>query len=75
VTTRKTTLSLSKLRNKRLKRRASFTVTVTRPGYHGLTFTRRVKNYGRTKAALRKAVRGPFSEGRRCVPLAPATRC
>ena len=49
----------------RLRARPSFTVTVSRPGYNGLTFSRKVKNYGRTKAALRKAVKAPFSETRR----------
>ncbi|MDA0168169.1 VCBS repeat-containing protein [Solirubrobacter taibaiensis] len=76
VTAKKATLTLSKLRNKKLRRGASFTVTVSKPGYNGLTFSRKVKNYGRTKAALRKAVRAPFSETRRCVPVAAgAKRC
>jgi hypothetical protein len=65
IRTTKRTLSLTKLRNKRLKRRASFTVTVRRPGYNGVSFTRKVKNYGRTKKAVRRAVRAPFSERRR----------
>jgi hypothetical protein len=65
VRTTKRTLSLSKLRGKKLKRRATFTVTVTRPGYSGLTFSRKVKNYGRTRKALRKAVKAPFSETRK----------
>jgi hypothetical protein len=76
VTAKKATLTLSKLRNKKLRRGASFTVTVSKPGYSGLTFTRKVKNYGRTKAALRKAVKAPFSETRTCVPAAAgAKRC
>jgi hypothetical protein len=65
VRTTKRTLSLTKLRNKKLKRGASFTVTVRRPGYKGLSFTRKVKQYGRTRQALRRAVRAPFSERRR----------
>lgn len=75
IDTKKRTLSLSKLVNKRLKRGASFTVTVTKPGFNGLTFTRKVKNYGRTKKALRKAVKAPFSEKRTCVPLTAGTKC
>ncbi|MDA0168172.1 VCBS repeat-containing protein [Solirubrobacter taibaiensis] len=65
IRTTKRTLTLTKLRGKRLKRKATFTVTVSKPGYNGLTFSRKVKNYGRTKAALRKAVKAPFSETRR----------
>lgn len=65
IRTTKRTLSLAKLRGKHLKRRAAFTITVTRPGYNGLLFARKVKNYGRGKAALRKAVRAPFTETRR----------
>ena len=76
VTAKKATLTLSKLRNRKLRRGASFTVTVSKPGYSGLTFTRKVKSYGRTKAALRKAVKAPFSETRTCVPAAAgAKRC
>ena len=49
---------------------------MSKPGYSGLTFTRKVKSYGRTKAALRKAVKAPFSETRTCVPAAAgAKRC
>ena len=65
IRTSKRTLTLTKLRGSRLKRKATFTVSVSRPGYSGLTFSRKVKNYGRTKAALRKAVKAPFSETRR----------
>ena len=71
-------LTLSKLRNKK-SRRGSVV--------HGLTavqawlqrahlLTRKVKNYGRTKAALRRAVKAPFSETRTCAPAAAgAKRC
>ncbi|MDA0180219.1 VCBS repeat-containing protein [Solirubrobacter phytolaccae] len=69
LTTKAKTVTLTKLRNKKLKRKATFTVTVTAPGYNGMTLTRKVKNYGRSRAALRKAVKAPFIEGRRCVPL------
>ena len=65
IRTTKRTLTLTKLRGKKLKRKATFTVSVSRPGYSGLTFSRKVKNYGRTKTALRKAVKAPFSETRR----------
>lgn len=75
ITAKKTTLSLTKLVNKRLGRKASFTVTVTKPGFNGVTYTRTVKNYGRTKKALRKAVKAPFSEKRTCVPLTAGTKC
>lgn len=70
IRTTKRTLSLTKLRNKRLNRRAAFTVTVTRPGSNGLLFTRKVKSYGRSKQALRRAVRAPFIETRRVTPPA-----
>lgn len=75
LTTKKTTLSLPKLVNKRLKRGATFTVAITKPGWNGLTFTRKVKQYGRTKKALRKAVKAPFTESRTCVALAAGTKC
>jgi hypothetical protein len=65
IRTTKRTLTLTKLRGSRLKRKATFTVSVSRPGYSGLTVSRKVKDYGRTKAALRKAVKAPFSETRR----------
>ncbi|RKQ87207.1 VCBS repeat protein [Solirubrobacter pauli] len=75
LTAKKSTLSLTKLVNKRLKRRATFTVAISRPGWNGLTFTRKVRNYGRTKKALRKAVKAPFTETRRCVPATPGGKC
>jgi hypothetical protein len=75
INTKKTTLSLTKLVDKRFKRKSAFTVTVTKAGYNGVTFTRTVKNYGRTKKALRKAVKAPFSEKRRCVPLTAGAKC
>lgn len=75
LTAKKATLSLRKLVNKRLKRGTTFTVAITKPGWNGLTFTRKVKQYGRTRKALRKAVKAPFSEKRRCVPLAKGTKC
>ncbi|MDA0180221.1 VCBS repeat-containing protein [Solirubrobacter phytolaccae] len=75
IKAKKTTLSLPKLVDKRLKRGATFTVTISKPGWNGLTFTRKVKQYGRTKKALRKAVKAPFSETRKCVPLAAGAKC
>ncbi|MDA0180220.1 VCBS repeat-containing protein [Solirubrobacter phytolaccae] len=75
LTAKAKTVTISKLRDKRLKRKATFTVTITAPGHNGLTFTRKVKNYGRTKKALRKAVKAPFVETRRCVALAAGTKC
>jgi len=75
LTAKKATLSLPKLVDKRLKRGAAFTVAITKPGWNGLTFTRTVKHYGRTKKALRKAVKAPFRESRRCVPLTAGTKC
>ena len=73
--TKKRSLSLSKLRNKKLRRKATFTVTISAAGHNGLSFTRRVKNYGRTKKALRKAVKAPFTETRRCVPATKGLKC
>ncbi|RKQ87208.1 VCBS repeat protein [Solirubrobacter pauli] len=73
--TTKRTLALKKLRNQRLKRKATFTVTVTAAGHNGLSFTRRVKNYGRTRKALRKTVKSPFTETRKCVSVVPGRRC
>lgn len=73
--TTKRTLSLTKLRNQRLKRKATFTVTVSAAGHNGLSFTRRVKNYGRTRKALRKTVKAPFTETRKCVSVIPGRRC
>jgi len=75
LTAKRATLSLPKLVNKKLKRGATFTVSITKPGWNGLTFTRKVKHYGRTKKALRKAVKAPFTEARRCIPLAAGTKC
>lgn len=75
LTAKKATLSLRKLVNKRLKRGTTFTVAITKPGWNGLTFTRTVKQYGRTRKALRKAVKAPFSEKRKCVPLTAGAKC
>ncbi len=78
LTAKKTTLTLSKLRGAKLKRGKTFTVTITKPGYVGLSMTRKVKNYGRTLKALKKAVKAPFSETRGCVPVGatkPAKTC
>ena len=76
IRTTKRTLTLTKLRSKKLRRKATFTVSVSRPGYSGLTFSRKVKSYGRTKAALRKAVKAPFSETRSgCTAAAGSKRC
>jgi hypothetical protein len=64
IAAKRPTLTLTKLRDRRLKRGASFTVTVSKPGHRGLVFTRTVKRYGRSKAALRRAVKAPFREAR-----------
>ena len=47
---KKSTVTLSKLRNKKLKRKATFAITVTHPAYNGVSLTRKVKRYGRTTA-------------------------
>ena len=78
LTAKKSTLTLSKLRGAKLRRGKTFTVTITKPGYVGLSMTRKVKNYGRTLKALKKAVKAPFSETRGCVPVGatkPAKTC
>lgn len=75
INAKRTSVTLPKLLKTRLKRGSSFSVTVSRSGFHGLAFTRKVKNYGRSKKAKRKAVRAPFVETRKCVPSAPGLKC
>ncbi len=78
VKVKKTSATLSKLRNKKLKRGASFSITITKPGYVGQQVTRKVKNYGHSKKELEKARRDPFNESSRCVPVGsakPAKKC
>jgi hypothetical protein len=78
VVAKKAVVTLSKLRGSKFRRRASFSLTITKPGYVGQALTRTVKRYGRTDKAIRQAARGPFSEVRRCIPAGttkPADRC
>jgi hypothetical protein len=78
LTTKKSTLTLSKLRGKKLRRGAAFSVTITKAGSVGQVLTRTVKAYGRSKPAVKKAAKAPFSEQRRCIPVGattPAKRC
>ena len=71
VKVKKTSATLSKLRNKKLKRGASFSITITKPGYVGQQVTRKVKNYGHSKKELEKARRDPFNESSAAFPWAP----
>lgn len=70
--------TLVRLRNKRLSRGQTLTVTITKSGLVGRVITRRVKRYGRTRAAIKRAARGPFTETVRCIPVGttvPARKC
>ena len=78
LTTKKSSVTLSKLMGKKLRRGASFEVTITKAGSIGQVLTRKVKRYGRSKAAVKKAAKAPFGEQRRCIPAGstkPAKIC
>jgi Concanavalin A-like lectin/glucanases superfamily len=78
LTARGNTRTLVRLRNKRLRRGQAFTVTITKSGLVGRAITRKVKRYGRTRAAIERAARRPFTETVRCIPVGattPARKC
>jgi hypothetical protein len=78
LTASKSTVTLSKLRGKKLRRGAAFSVTITKADSVGQVLTRTVKAYGRSRPAVKKAAKAPFSEQRRCIPVGatkPAKRC
>jgi hypothetical protein len=78
LTARGNTRTLVRLRNKRLRRGQTFTVTITKRGLVGRVITRKVKRYGRSRAAIERAARRPFTETVRCIPLGatkPAKTC
>jgi hypothetical protein len=69
LTAKGNTRTLARLRDKRLRRGQAFTVTITKSGYAGRVITRRVKRYGRSRAAIERAARNPFTEAVRCIPV------
>jgi hypothetical protein len=78
LTAKGNTRTLVRLRNKKLRRGQTFTVTITKGGLVGRVITRKVKRYGRTDPAIERAARRPFTETVRCVPVGartPAMKC
>jgi hypothetical protein len=78
LTAKRSAVTLSKLRGKKLRRGAAFSVTITKPGSVGQVLTRTVKRYGRSRPAIKKAAKAPFREQRRCIPVGsakPVARC
>jgi hypothetical protein len=78
LTAKGNTRTLARLRNKRLGRGQTLTVTITKSGLVGRVITRKVKRYGRTRAAIKRAARRPFTETVRCIPVGttvPAKKC
>jgi len=69
LTAKGNTRTLVRLRDKRLRRGQTFTVTITKSGFTGRVITRRVKRYGRSRAAIEGAARNPFTETVRCIPV------
>jgi hypothetical protein len=68
----------ARLRNNRVRRGQTVTVTITKPRYVGRVITRTVKRYGHTRAAVERAARRPFTETVRCMPAGatkPAKKC
>jgi hypothetical protein len=78
ITAKRNTMTLGRLRNKRVRRGQRVTVTITKRGYVGRVITRKVKRYGHTRAAVERAARRPFTETVRCIPIGatkPAKKC
>jgi hypothetical protein len=78
ITAKRNTVALIGLRNKRVRRGQKVTVTITKGGSVGRVITRTVKRYGRTRAAVERAARRPFTETVRCIPVGatkPAKKC
>ena len=78
ITAKRKPLRLAKLRDRRLRRGQKVTVTITKRGFVGRVITRKVKRYGRTRAAVERAARRPFTQTHRCIPVGatkPAKKC
>jgi hypothetical protein len=78
ITAKRNPLRLAKLRDRRLRRGQKVTVTITKRGFVGRVITRKVKRYGRTRAAVERAARRPFTQTHRCIPVGatkPAKKC
>ena len=63
------TVTLSKLRNKLLRRGQSFAVMVTKAGSIGDEITLTVKRYGHSRRDIDKAAAKPFTAKHLCVPV------
>jgi hypothetical protein len=58
--------------------RKNLTVRITKRGFVGRVITRKVKRYGRTRAARERAATDPLRETVRCIPIGatkPAKNC
>ncbi|QEC49521.1 VCBS repeat-containing protein [Baekduia soli] len=78
LTVKGTKVTVTGLRNKRLRRGATFSITITKPGYVGQVLSRTVRRYGKSASAIRRAAADPFTEKTRCVPVGktlPAKTC
>lgn len=78
LTSKRRTVSLSKLRGRLLKRGGSFTATATKPGFIGLQITLTVVHYGHRTADFMHAASKPFKRRTRCIPAGatrPAKKC
>jgi hypothetical protein len=78
LSARSARLELAPLRERLLKRGQSFTVTATARGFIGERVTLTVKRFGRTRSALVREARRPFTRTQRCLPVAsakPAKTC
>jgi Low-density lipoprotein receptor repeat class B len=69
LTAKGSTLSLSKLKRKLLKRRKGFSLTATGLGLIGDRLTLTVKNFGHTHAAFVKVSGDPFTAKHACLPV------
>lgn len=78
LTAKRSTLDLRRLRGKRVRRGASFTVRVTQTGFVGQDLKMTLRRYGHTRAEFRRIARRPFKTTRRCIPVGgtrAAKRC
>jgi hypothetical protein len=78
ITARRRTHTHARLSNKRLRRGQTLTVRITKPGFVGRVITRKVKRYGRTRAARERVAPDPFTDRVRCIPIGatkPAKNC
>jgi hypothetical protein len=69
LTAKGSTLKLKKLGRKLLRRKKSFTVMATLPGFVGDQITLTVKNYGHKHKDLVREARAPFKAKHLCVPV------